>query len=138
MLPYVFLDTEEMVEKHGHIGYVKNEVIGLKHGMQLLGYLEFRDDGDNELFIEMIQVEEHVRNQGHAERLLKEALRYYPETKAFTGLSFPKAVPYWQKKGALFEPQTFESYLKNDIYEGENFPFACPVTADYQPYWLKS
>lgn len=137
MLPYIYLNTEEMKEKHNFLVLDGNEIVGLMQGPFLLGHIEYYDDGDNEIFIEMIEVTSSFQKLGHSTRLIEKLKEWYPGTVSFNGLSTPHAVSYWQAKGASFEPSTFVEYDETQTnYEGTVFPFSLSLTEGHVPYWL--
>lgn len=121
--------TDKMDDSHDWLGLVVED--------ELVGYVEFHDDGDNELFIDMIKVEPIHQKKGYSMLLLNELKCLYPGTLAFTGESTPKAVPYWTAKAVLFEPMSFKEFDEETDMEGVVFPFAIPLSTEYRPYWTK-
>lgn len=111
--------------------------LGLLIEGQLVGCVEFHDDGDNELFIDMIKVNVSYRHKGLSKALLEELRRRHPGTIAFTGESTPKAVPYWMANGVIFEPTSYKEFEEEKDLEGIVFPFALPLSTEYRPYWTK-
>ena len=111
--------------------------LGLLIEGQLVGCVEFHDDGDNELFIDMIKVNASHQNKGLSKVLLEELRRLSPGTMAFTGESTPGAVPYWMANSVIFEPTCFEEYDKGMDMEGIVFPFSLSLSNEYRPYWTK-
>lgn len=104
---------------------------------ELVGFVEYEDDGDHELFLHLIEVNARHRNKGFSKILLDELKRLNPYTMAFTGESTPKAVPYWTENGAQFEPSTFNEFDEASDMEGVVFPFALSLASEYRPYWTK-
>lgn len=144
-----YVNTEEMRERYHHCVADKFTVIGLVQGDVLLGYVEYHDDGDNELFIDMIHVSEGHQKKGYSTILLNKLLELHPETLAFTGESTDSAYDYWKAKGALFRPdasielvgEELESEWDDiDEFEGALHPFSLKINEDsaYVPYWEAS
>lgn len=140
-----FIGTKEM-RLLNHYVAEKSTVIGLLVEGKLVGYVEYHDDGDNALFIDMISVyAEHQRN-GYATLLLDKLVETHPNTVAFTGESTAMAVSYWESKGAVFEPDTFKQFEAIDRpisedeieFEGLNIPFHLEVQKGAVPFWMAS
>lgn len=140
-----FIGTKEMRERN-HYTTSKCEVVGLLIDGNVAGYVEYHDDGDNELFIVMISIyAEHQRN-GYATLLMDNLIESHPDTVAFTGESTAMAIPYWESKGALFEPTTMKEFeaidrevTEDEIeFEGLNMPFHLEVKKGAIPFCTAS
>ena len=148
MKPYVYVSTEKMKVSHGNLVEEDKEIMGLMNEGELVAYVQYHDDGDNELFIDFITVEAPYQKQGHSTALLNKLLDIHPDTVAFTGESTAQAVIYWEAKGAIFEPTTFAELKGKDTsddlidFEGCLFPFCLIVSnttkSTYSPYWEAS
>lgn len=140
-----FIGTKEM-RLLNHCAVEKSTVVGLLVEGKLVGYVEYHDDGDNELFIDMISVYAEHQRKGYANLLLDRLLEIHPETVAFTGESTAMAISYWESKGAVFEPSSFQEFESIDRevsedeidFEGLNLPFHLVVKKCAIPFWITS
>ena len=148
MIPYVYAGTEEMKVSHRNLVSEGKEIVGLMREGQLVGYVEYHDDGDNELFIDMIFIQAQHQKCGYSTLLLNKLLETYPNTVAFTGESTTKSISFWASKGAVFEPTTFKEFNAKDSDEDSEdeidflqnlFPFYVKVQETaYLPFWEAS
>lgn len=134
-----YVTTKDMVKHHDFLVADKHEVLGLVVDGKLVGHLECHDDGDSELFIDFIEVEEPFRKMGYATLLLHQLHQIYPNMQAFTGESTASAVPFWKSTGVLFHPDALEDYAVENVAtlseEGELYPFSYSLSTEYVPYW---
>lgn len=147
MIPYVYVGTEEMKVSHRNLVAEGKEIVGLMREGKLIGYVEYHDDGDNELFIDMIYVQAQHQKCGYSTMLLNKLLETYPHMVAFTGESTAKSVSFWASKGAIFEPTTFKGFKAKDRdedydeidFEENLFPFYVQVQETaHLPFWEAS
>lgn len=134
-----FVMTEEMQNKYFHRVSPNVTVIGLIDEEELIGYVEYRDDEDNELFIEMISTRVPYRKMGYSTILLEKMLELHPVTLAFTGESTDEALDYWKAKGAIFHPGVSPADMESEEMEfkGNLHAFSLKIHEDsnYIPYW---
>lgn len=138
MSKIAYLNTVELVEKHNYMLLGGTDIIAIVVDEKIVGHVEFRDDGDNEIFIEMIEIAPSFQNQGYSSLLLNQIVNNHPDTVAFNGESTYEAVPYWKSNGAMFDPSLFTVYhedVRPEIYEGILFPFVVSLHDEHTPYW---
>lgn len=134
-----YVMTEEMLSTYHFLTCEGQELLGLVVDGTLVGHVEYHDDGDRELFIEMIEVEEPFQKQGYSTFLLDKLRELHPDILAFTGESTPEAVSFWKSKNVQFYPGVLHSYSPDNLEvldeEGEIYAFAYALSTDYLPYW---
>lgn len=138
MSKIAYLNTVELVEEHDYMILGGIDIIAITVEGDIVGHVEFRDDGDNEIFIEMIEIAPSYQNQGYSSLLLKQIVNNHPDTVAFNGESTYEAVSYWKANGAKFEPSSISDYqedVKPKLFEGTLFPFVVSLYEEHAPYW---
>lgn len=155
MKKFSFVDTVEMRTKYNHTAGKEVTVIGLLLENEMVGYVEYHDDGDKELFIDMICIDREHQKKGYSNVLMERLVELHPEALAFTGESTDSAFEYWKAKGAIFHPNATLELVEHSIvdemdddedlddeidFEDTLHPFCLKINSDsdYIPYWEAS